>query len=154
MKKVCFFVVLVLLVVNPIFSKDLEKSQVSEKSLKEILNKEFYENSSISDEGDLAIKNDGINYFIGVDKERFIIEFTTNWKKADSISDARLFKILNSWNSDKIFTTAYAYKSSIRMNYYLCFDGGVNSENFNATINWLFKLADIFRDYLHEEDAI
>ncbi|EEV20869.1 hypothetical protein TREVI0001_1726 [Treponema vincentii ATCC 35580] len=40
------------------------------------------------------------------------------------------------------------------MNYFLCTDGGINSDNFNGTLDWLFSIMSGFDEYLEGEDAI
>ena len=153
-KRIALFFVLILLITYSAFSKDLAASQISGKSLRELLSQEYYKDSSIDEDGDLLIKTGGVNLYLRIDAERFLLKFTTSWEKNDSISDAGLNKILCNWNTEKIFANAYSYNKSIRLQYYMCFDGGVNSENLNSTLEWLFSLADSFWDFLEEEDAI
>ena len=153
-KRIALFFVLILLVTYSAFSKDLAKSQVTTKSLRGLLNKDYYNNSKINDKDFLLIEQDDITFLILVESNGFLLGFTTAWDKGNNISDARLFKILNSWNSDNFLTSTFYEDSTIYMQYTLCFDGGINSENFNSTLEWLFWNANEFEKYLAEEDAI
>ncbi len=138
------------------FANEIKKSQVSTQELLELLNSDYKEIATIDEDDDLRIADEslGIKLFATVDSDRVFIKFTTGWKKSDNISDARLSKIINWWNYNKIFATASWNDSSIHLEYFMAFDGGVNSENFNSTIEWLFSIAEAFGEYLEGEDAI
>lgn len=155
MKKRCvFFAVLLLFFIGDIAAADLNVSKISNETLLKILDSKYSEHASIDEDGDIKIKEDGLKIFIEIDAERNFLKFSSGWKKNDSISDNRLFKILNEWNRTTVFTTVFSHDEVIFINYFLCIDGGINSENFNGTISWLFSIADAFNDYLEKEDAL
>ena len=154
MKKI--FVLLVFLLSSiTIFAESLSSSSVTSQTLKNILDNSFLEYADIDDDGDLYIKKTGIKIYIEINDKRKMLEFRTGWKISQEISENRLNRLLNKWNFEKIFVKAYGdkEKNNVRLEYFLCYDGGVNSENFNQTLDWLFKLSNAFEDYLDEEDV-
>ena len=155
MKKRCvFFAVLLLFFIGDIAAADLNVSKISNETLLKILDSKYSEHASIDEDGDIKIKEDGLKIFIEIDAERNFLKFSSGWKKNDSISDNRLFKILNEWNRTTVFTTVFSHDEVIFINYFLCIDGGIDSKNFNSTLGWLFSIANAFNDYLKKEDAL
>ena len=154
MKRFILFFILVLFVICSAFSKDLTKAQVSANSLREILDIVYYKNSRIGEEDSLCIKKDNTEFLLFYDTDTALLLFMTSWEKDKSISDARLLKILNQWDTDSIIACTYCEDSNIYMQYTLFFHDGVNSKNLNSTLKTLFQVANEFEDYLKKENAI
>lgn len=153
-KRYVFFAVLLFFFIADSVAEDIALSKISNKTLLKILDSKYSEHASIDEDGDIKIEANGLKIFIEIDEERNFLKFYSGWKKSDTISDNRLFKILNEWNKTTIFTTVFNDGEVILINYFLCIDGGINSENFNGTLSWLFSIADAFNDYLEKEDAL
>ena len=153
-KRYVFFAVLLFFFIADSVAADLALSKISNKTLLKILDSDYSKNASIDEDGDIKIEEDGLKIFIEIDTERSFLKFSSGWKKNDSISDNRLFKILNEWNRTTVFTTVCSHDELIFISYFLCIEGGINSENFNGTLSWLFSIANAFNDYLEKEDAL
>lgn len=153
-KRYVFFAVLLFFFIADSAAADLNVSKISNETLLKILDSKYSEHASIDEDGDIKIEANGLKIFIEIDEERNFLKFYSGWKKSDTISDNRLFKILNEWNKTTVFTTVFNDGEVILINYFLCMDGGINSENFNGTLSWLFSIAHAFDDYLNEEDAL
>lgn len=156
MRKLCILILsgLFLFSTANAFSETLSSSDISAKTLLKILDSDYAKKASIDEDGDIKIEDDGLKIYVEVDNERDFIKFSSIWRKSDSISDSRLFKILNEWNRKTVFTTVFNYEERIYINYFICTDGGINSDNFNGTLDWLFSIASSFNEYLEDEDAI
>jgi len=156
MRKLCILILsgLFLFSTANAFSETLSSSDISAKTLLKILDSDYAKKASIDEDGDIKIEDDGLKIYVEVDNERDFIKFSSIWRKSDSISDSRLFKILNEWNRKTVFTTVFNYEDRIYINYFICTDGGINSDNFNGTLDWLFSIASSFNEYLEDEDAI
>ena len=156
MRKLCVLVFsgMFLFSVFNAFAEDLQSSNISAKTLLKLLNSDYAGSAIIDEDGDIKIKDDGLSLYVEVDDKRDVLKFYAIWKKSDTISSARLFKILNQWNTDTIFTTVFSYEDCIYLNYFLCTGGGINSDNFNCTLDWLFSIMSGFDEYLEGEDAI
>lgn len=156
MRKLCILILsgLFLFSTANAFSETLSSSDISAKTLLKILDSDYAKKANIDEDGDIKIEDDGLKIYVEVDNERDFIKFSSIWRKSDSISDSRLFKILNEWNRKTVFTTVFNYEDRIYINYFICTDGGINSDNFNGTLDWLFSIASSFNEYLEDEDAI
>lgn len=156
MKKFLAMLILLAIPALTIFAKGSELSvdDITTEALMDILDKEYSDNALIDEDGDLFIKIDGIGIYIEVDEDRELIKLYTQWGDLEKVSETRLCKLLNKWNSDKIFATAYSYKDLVVLEHYICTTGGINSVNFNETISWIFGIADSFAEYLNEEDVL
>ena len=113
----------------------------------------FKEASEIDEDGDLFIKDSYIKVYVYVDEKRKMLEFRTSWKVNKDVSENRLCRVINNWNKDKIFMTAYADKEYAGLKYFLYIGGGINSENFNSSLEWIFSLSKKFEDMLEDEDV-
>ena len=154
MRKMMMSVAAMLLLTAPCgFCDELESALVSTQALLGLLKDAYAEMAGIDDDGDLRIDAGGIKIYVEVDEREFIKVYSI-WRKAESISDNRLFRILNAWNREKIFATASSMGDRIYLEYFLCTEGGINAKNFNGTLEWLFSVADKFNRYLADEDAI
>ncbi len=138
-----------------VFSQELLPSQITGNNLRSLLNNDYRSICTLTEDDDLKITTDDFKIFVEIDAKRQLLRFHTGWKKSDMISDSRLYKIMNEWNSNKIFCTAAYYKNdgAIRLEHYVCTDGGINAENLNGTIEWVLSIAKGFEKYLTEEDA-
>lgn len=156
MKK--FLAMLILLTVPALTmfarEKELAVDEITTEALMDMLDTEYSNNAIIDEDGDLYIKIDGIGIYVEVDEERELLKLYTQWGDLEKVSEARLCKLLNKWNADKIFLTAYTYKDLVVLEHYICTTGGINSVNFNETIAWIFGIADNFAEYLQDEDVL
>ena len=155
MKKISGVCILLLILAVDIFAADLSSaSQVSSKSLLQLLDSDYSKYADIDDNGLLIIREDGIKLAVESDEQLSFIEFFAVWKKRENISDNRLYKILNEWNKTEIFATVFTYNDFIVMKYFLRTTGGIKGTVFNGTISVLFYLANRLDHYLESEDAI
>lgn len=155
--KIAFFSIFFLMMTaysNAQIDTNLQKNQISVFSLQGLLKDKFLENVKIDTDGDLRIELHGVKIFVTTDNNRSILKFSTIWKKSENILDSNLYELLNTWNRDKVFTTAFSNGEFILLEYFLCTDGGINAENFNGTLEWLFPISYSFNDYLTEKKAI
>lgn len=156
MKKIVSIILFSLFISLPFFSQNLEKNEVKSDAVKELILKDY--DIFQYDDGDIKVSYDGVNILIMVDEDRSILKFKTYWLASDSISQQRALKLVNQWNIDKIFTTAIfdtdEKGSYFTLEYFLTTAGGINSQNLNDTLDWIFSIADGFCKYLDEEDAI
>ena len=97
MRKLCILILsgLFLFSTANAFSETLSSSDISAKTLLKILDSDYAKKASIDEDGDIKIEDDGLKIYVEVDNERDFIKFSSIWRKSDSISDSRLFKILN-----------------------------------------------------------
>lgn len=149
------FAFLVLFCTCMLFAEEvnLAKDDVTSLQLQAMLFPE-YTNSEIDEDGDLRIIQDGIVMYVIVDSKRSLIKFLSEWAAGDSISDNRAHKLMNSWNTNTIFATAYYAKNRFALEYYLPYEGGVSKTNFNASLKYLIQLSKGFGKHLAEEDAL
>lgn len=157
MKKIIIVCLLALTGLASAFSQNLTKTQVKPDSVKQIINPEY--TVFQYDDGDIKVSYDGVNILITTDEERSLIKFRTFWMASEHISSARSLKLVNNWNQNKIFTTAIygEYDDGTHyfsLEYFLTTFGGLNADNLNDTLDWIFSLADNFASYLNEEDAL
>ena len=143
-----------LLAISPAFSYNIEKKDMSPNMLLMVMEENFGENAFFDDDGDLIIEKDGIFFLLQVDNERAFLKFSSQWKASDGVSDKRAYKIVNDWNADTVFATAFLWNGRFRLEYFVTFEGGLDSSNFNDTLHWLFTIALSFDEKLREEGAI
>lgn len=136
------------------FAENLKSSSVTAPALKNMLNDDYASLAVVDEDGDLYLKNDGIYVYITIDAKRKLLNFFTTWTVEKQVSENRMARLLNKWNADKIFLIAYNRDKLIYLDYYLCFDGGIDSENFNRTLELIFGISKSFNDYLREEDVL
>lgn len=147
---VCFLI----LVSVHLYALELSAASVSVYSLRPMLSDEYTFSAAIDENGNLCILKSGLKVYVLVEEERNMLEFQTAWDIADGIPREHLHRLLNDWNGDKIFMTAYSSGNSVRLAYYLCFDAGIQDGNFNRTLDWIFAVATEFEKYLHEEKLL
>ena len=136
------------------FAENLKSSSVTAQALKNMLNNNYASLAVVDKDGDLCIQNEGIYVYITIDENRKLLNFFTTWTVEKQVSENRMARLLNKWNADKIFLIAYNRDKLIYLDYYLCFDGGIDSANFNRTLELIFGIAKSFNDYLLEEDVL
>ena len=137
-----------------VFSRNITKSDVNPINLRSILT-DSYSNNELDSDGDLLIRKNGISAYVFVEESQILLKFITQWSASDSISDTRAIKLVNKWNEEKVFATAYfTTNKRFRLEYYLSYECGVNAENFNDSLDWFFALAKTFGQRLEEEDAL
>ena len=155
MKKISGVCILLLILAVDIFAADLSSaSQVSSKALLQLLDSDYSKYAGIDDNGLLIIREDRFKLAVQINEQLSYIEFYTVWKKNETISANRLYKVLNKWNKDEIFGTVFNEGDFIVLKYFLRTTGGVKAQVFNGTISVLFFLILRLDSYLESEDAI
>lgn len=140
--------------VLPAFSYSIAKKDMTPNMLLMVMDEELGKSAFFDDDGDLIIESGGIFFLIQVDRERAFIKFSSQWRAQDGISEAKAYKIVNDWNSDTVFATAFLWKERFRLEYFVSFEGGLSAENFNDTLHWLFSVASAFDEHLRSEGVI
>ncbi len=153
MKKMMLLVLLALVSVCS-FAETLQPDAIRVASLKNLLNDEYAPYASIYQNRDLDIEKSGICVSIAVGAERTLLSFNTVWRIKKQIPEARLALLLNKWNFNKFFMTAYSYEEYVALEYHMCYDGGINTENFNGTLDVVFEMAELFREYLQDAKVL
>ena len=149
--------------VHPGFAEPvtLSASKVSMDTLRPLIDKDVVQHE-VDGDGDLKIEKDDIVAYVEVDAERNLIHFFAIAQGSKSVSDSRAMKLVNNWNSKKIFTAVHYEVPSDRkseggsfwIEYYMKYTGGLNSVNLNDSLSLFFDIADEFFDYLDTEDAM
>ncbi len=157
MKKLIIVCMLALTGITSLFAQNLTKSQVKPDTVKQLINPEY--TVFQYDDGDIKVSYDGVNILIMTDEERSLIKFRTFWMASNHISLNRSLKLVNNWNENKVFTTAIYGENDdgshfFALEYFITTYGGLNADNLNDTLDWIFSLADGFATYLNEEDAL
>ena len=134
----------------------LSRDQVSDFSLPLLLDKSAYDDSGMDEDGDLYVKRGGITIYVFPDTERALLKFSTGWRSSGSISENRAVRLVNKWNYDTVLARAIyaADDGAFLLQYHLTFEGGLNGVNYTDTLDWLFRIAQAFEEYLDNEDAI
>lgn len=140
--------------VPPIFSQELKPGEITAESLHSILDENYFAVARIDEDGDLSIKIDGILVYVITDEKRELVKMETQWKIYRDVSEARFCRVLNTWNASKIFAQAFMQNEWTYLAYYMCTDGGINAVNFNKSLERFFSIANIFKDYLSDEDIL
>lgn len=155
MKKMMLVLTLLLALVSVCsFAETLQSDAIRVASLKNLLNDEYAPYASIYQNRDLDIEKSGICVSIAVGAERTLLSFNTVWRIKKQIPEARLALLLNKWNFNKFFTTAYSYEEYVALEYHMCYDGGINTENFNGTLDVIFEMVELFREYLQDAKVL
>ena len=131
---------------------ELAKDEVSPVALQSLLSDKYPDNK-IDGDGDLYIKRNGIHTYVFVEESQVLIKLYTRWE-ADSISENRALRLVNSWNADKVFSKASYEDGHFILRYFITYEGGINAVNFNDSLAWFFSVASEFGKKLEEEDAI
>lgn len=159
MKKIILSIIISTLFATAIFSQEItnySKDQIDQKLLSSIISND-YEISAYED-GDLKVSYDGINILLTHDTERAFLKFRTYWLASDDITPNKAFRIVNSWNVDKIFAVAayeaYSDRHIFSLEYFITTIGGINEQNLNETFDWIFSIANGFASYLSDNDAL
>ena len=152
--RIIIFIFVLLLVAFPLFSYDIAKENVNSNMLLMVIYEKFGENAFFDDENDLITEYDGIYFLIQIDSDRAFLKFSSQWKALESISMSDAYEIVNAWNSETVFSTVFFWNGRFRLEYFMSFEGGLNSENFNDTLHWLYSIASAFDDVLKKKGVI
>lgn len=132
----------------------LSRRNVTSSALKNLIESEYVNSAEIDEDGDLFIDYDGINGYAIIIDNMSLIRFLSGWTAASSLSESDAVALCNQWNSDKIFAYAYYVDGKFRLDYYMPFEGGLSSTNFNTALEMFFELAGMFWDFLEENEAL
>lgn len=158
MKKLFSICLISLILSGSIFAQTLSKGMISSDSLCDLISDDFeiYQ----YDDGDIRVTYKDYKIFINFDSKRNLLKFDSYWPASENISENRAYKLCNTWNRDKVFTTAYfdmdeeEEERYFALEYFLTTYGGINADTLNDSLDWIFNIADGFGDYLSEEDAL
>lgn len=154
MKKYLPVLIALIFFVPPMFSQELKPGEITAESLHSILDENYSAVARIDEDGDLSIKINDISVYVYIDEERELVRLTTQWKIYRDVSEARFCRVLNKWNASKIFAQAFMQNEWTYLAYYMCTDGGINAVNFNKSLERFFSIANLFEEYLSEEDIL
>ena len=152
MKKMMLLVLLALVSVCS-FAETLQPDAIRVASLKNLLNDKYAPYAGIYQGWELYIEKSGICVSITAGAERTLVRFNVVWR-IKQVSEARIALLLNNWNFHKFFMNAYSYEEYAALDYYMCYDGGINTENFNGTLDVVFEMAESFREYLQDAKVL
>ncbi|HAO29796.1 MAG TPA: hypothetical protein DCQ43_00460 [Treponema sp.] len=132
----------------------LQRRNVTSAALQKIIENDYVNSTEIDEDGDLFIDYDGINGYAIVISDMSLIRFLSGWTAVSGLSESDAIALCNQWNSDKIFAYAYYIDGKFRLDYYMPFEGGLSSTNFNTAMEMFFELAGMFWDFLEENEAL
>ncbi len=156
MKKLALCVLIALGCVLGLSAKEttLQRRNVTSAALQKIIENDYVNSTEIDEDGDLFIDYDGINGYAIVISDMSLIRFLSGWTAVSGLSEKDAVALCNQWNSDKIFAYAYYIDGKFRLDYYMPFEGGLSSTNFNTAMEMFFELAGMFWDFLEENEAL
>ena len=136
-------------------AQNLTKEQVSIENIRLLL-AGHYDKNEIIDDGSLRITDSkGMVLFIKVDEKRGLIWIQSAWGSNGKVSESTAYEIVNEWNlyHVPIATTAYG-RDLFWFQYCMSFEGGINAENLNDTIDWGFSQFLNFGEFLDSKGAL
>ena len=88
--------------------------------------KAAYLKSSIDEDGDVRIEDEGVITFITVDSKRKLLKYFSFWRMKEDVSMERKLDLVNRWNKDLIFVKFFvARPTTLATEYWLMYDNGV-----------------------------
>ncbi|MBO4321162.1 MAG: YbjN domain-containing protein [Treponema sp.] len=155
MKKALLCVLIAVGCVFGLFAKDttLQKDKVDIKGVQKLITSDYVTSSKI-DDGEIYLDCDGIKVFIAVNSKLNLINFYSGWNAGSSLKEKDAVALANQWNSEKVFTCAYYEDGTFFLEYYMTYEGGISSTNFNAALEMFVDLADIYWDFLSDAKAL
>ncbi|MBP5442684.1 MAG: YbjN domain-containing protein [Treponema sp.] len=156
MKKALLCVLIACGCVFGLFAKDttLQKGKVDIKSLQKLITSDYVTSSEIDDTGEIFLECDGIKGFIAINSKLNLVNFYSIWASSSDIKEKDAVALTNQWNSEKVFTCAYYSEGKFFLEYYMPYEGGISSTNFNSALEMFFDLADIYWDFLSDAKAL
>lgn len=103
------------------------------------------------DESEITLQ---ANVHLAVFKKSTVIRiFVWMYPKA-TVSKEECLSLLNDWNKDNIFQTAYLNGDKFELQYHLSFKGGIHADNLNDTLAWFYSMIYGFWEFMNKKGML
>ena len=142
---VIFF--LCLAMTAPCFAETVSADNVSVRVIKEWVSEKY--GCKIDDDGDLVVTKDGSKSFVQVIPKAKVVRIFSQYSPYDKLTHSEMVKLANKFNQDKRLLRVYVKSDKTSVcDYYIIYDGGLNSENMLEALRWFMSLKKDWCDYV------
>ena len=127
--------------------KSLFPEEVNAKNLKALLKSEYADETVLFEKNPNAL-NIMNCIFVEIQVKSNLIWFETFVSSDPLLTYYECIKIENDWNASHSFSSLSFENDVFHFQYYMSYKGGIHTDNFNNTIDWIFGTAFYFEDYI------
>jgi hypothetical protein len=121
------------------------KDYVADSVVQEILSEEF--NAKLNDTKDTIVVNSGIKILVERDSDRSFIRISGAFKSPEDMSRTEKLNICQRYNDKTIFVRfSIDNDGDFYLDYFLPYNGGLDSKNLQKSVQWFFSVAEDFKD--------